>query len=456
MDEPAAGETKPADAETQPVEGETKQDEEKPWSAEPDQAMTPEALNALAQKSPALQAAIDASPEVKNALFAMARTNAKAAPLLEVFPNVEAAKFAAETSNTMVNLRTSFLEAIDSPESFPQAFEQFADEFAVKDKDGKPVLDPQGNPTYGDDFQMLNDYIVDTYHDVEIGDLEAAQQSGRFAAGDGSADDMALQALKYLKDWKAGKTDGQKPDLSGMSPEAKAYYEAKEAELAEREAALGDKGKSQNAEQRKQERSNYEVAVQKKVGGSVGARLKSMMEEREKAGVFIPSYILEAKDPETGISVFAKTLLDAFEEKTYGRVDRKTGKVIGGVAFIRDQARMLRNRPPSPEAEEARVKFANALIDEHLPAIFDAQLREIQKKDIADRGKRQGSQAVREQLAEREPKAGGGVGTAKSATQQEAMAEAYKWVDANFPDLDPVERNTKALIKKNELQGSRY
>ena len=46
----------------------------------------------------------------------------------------------------------------------------------IKDKDGNPVMDAEGNPSYGEDFQMLNDFIVDTYHGVEIGDLEAAQQ----------------------------------------------------------------------------------------------------------------------------------------------------------------------------------------------------------------------------------------------------------------------------------------
>jgi len=453
LDQPAADQASQA----QPAEGEQpKPEDQQPKIPEPEQSLTPESLNALAEKSPELKAALEASPEVKNALFAMARKNAQLAPIGELFPNLEAAKFAAETSNTMVNLRTQFMEAIDSPESFPAAFEQFADEFAIKDKDGKPVLDAAGNPTYGEDFQMLNDFIVDTYHGIEIADLEAAQQAGKFAAGDGSADDMALQALKYLKDWKAGNAEGQKLDLTGLPQDQMAILEARKRAVKEREEALEGKGKQQNAEQRKQERANYELSVQKKVGGSVGSRLKAMIDEHEKAAVFIPSYVLDAKDPETGISVFAKTLLDTFEEKTYGRVDRKTGKVIGGVAYIRDQAKMLARRPPSPEAEQARVDFANRLIDEHLPAIFDAQLREIQKKDIADRSKRQGSVQAREQMAEREPKAGGGAAAAKPTTPQEAMAEAYKWVDQNFPDLSPAERTEKAIIKKNELSGNRY
>ncbi len=254
-----AGEEKPA--EEQPA------GEEKPWAPEPEQSLTPESLSALASKSPELQAAFDASPEVKNAIYAMARTNAKAAPILEVFPNLESAQFAAQQAGTAVNLRSGFLEAADNPEQFPAAFEQFADEFAIKDKDGKPVLDAEGNPTYGDDFHMLNDYIVDTYHDVEIQDLESQIQADKFGSEEQrERADMALQALKFIKDWRKGGGDSAKPDLSGLSPEARAYYEQKEREISEREAALGQQGKAQNADQRKAERATYEKDVLSTVG----------------------------------------------------------------------------------------------------------------------------------------------------------------------------------------------
>ena len=432
-------------------------DPDAPWAPEPETSLTPEAFNTLIGAKPERSAFLDADPELKNAMFAMARTNAKLEPLGKIFPNKESAEFAAQAAGTMVSLRTNFLEAVDNPEQFPTAYEQFADEFAVKDKDGKPVLDAGGNPTYGEDFQMLNDYIVDTYHGVEIGDLEAQLQAGGFRTEEEREQaDMALQAFKFIKDWKAGKTNIEKPDLSGLSPEAKAYYEGKEAELAAREEALNGTKKAQTAEQKKQERANYETSVAKKVGGSVGSRIKNLLAEREKTGAFIPSYILEAKDPTTGISVFAKTMIDQFEEATYGHVDRATGKVIGGVAYIREQAKMLARRPPSPEAQQARVDFANQLIDEHFPAIFDKNLRTIQTKEKEDRQRRQGNTATREQLAAREPRAGGGNSTPnKAMTPETAMKEAYAWVDKEFPDADPRERTHKALMKKDELVGAR-
>jgi hypothetical protein len=447
----AQPETKPAEGETKPSEADTKPEEKAP-ATEPAETVTPEALNALMAKSPELQAAMDASPEVKNALFAMARLNAKAAPILEIFPNVESANYAADAANTVVTLRTGFLEAVDNPEQFPDAFEQFAEQFAITDKDGKPVVDAEGNPTYGEDFHMLGDFIVDSFHDTEIEGLEAQLQAGQFRTEDEREQaDMALQALKFIKDWKKGQGVEKKPDLSSLSPEARAYYEQKDRELAEREAALGDKTKTQTAEQRKQERANYETAVQGKVGHSVGSRIQAMLTEKEKVGAFIPSYVLEAKDPGTGISVFTKTVLDQFEEATYGRVDRATGKVIGGVAYIRDQAKMLARRPPSPEAEAARVDFYNKLIDEHFPTIFDKEFRKVQSKEIADRQRNQGRSEIREKLAEREPKAAGSAGSPKSLTPQDAMKQAEEWVDANFPDLDRRERLAKTLMRKDEM-----
>ena len=456
---PAVGENLPKPAEAAPeakVEEPKPDAEEKPWATEPEQNLTPESLNTLAQKSPELQAAMDASPEVKAALFGMARAVAKLEPIGKIFPNAESAQFAAETSGTFVNIRTGFLEAMDNPESLPQAYEQFASEFQVKDKEGKPVMDAQGFPVYDQDFHMLNDYIVDTYHDVEIQDLQAAIEGNQFASDDQKEQaDMALQALKFVKDWKAGKVGMEKPSLDNLPPDVKAYYEQREKEIEAREAALGGKEKNQTAAERAAAKQTFETDVARTIGGSVGGRLKQLVTDDEKAGVFLPSYITQAKDPKTGISIFAKDLLDQFEEATYGRTDQETGKVIGGDPFIRNKAKMLARRPASEDAKKARVDFVNQLIDDVLPGIYNKTKRELQRKDIEDRRKRQGNAETREEMASREPR-GGSAPQPRALDAATAMTEAYKWVDQNYPDADPRERTEKALIKKNELTGVRY
>jgi hypothetical protein len=450
------GEAKPAEAvaEAPKVEEAPKVDEDKPWAPEEVQA-NPEAFNALLKAKPERQALLDADPELKNFVYAAARTAAKAEGILKLLPNEAAAKFAVDASNTFVDIRTNFLEAVDNPQNFPNAYARFADEFAIKDKDGKPLMDEGGNPQYEEDFHMLNDYVVDTYHSIEMEDLQAQITANQFGSDEAREQaEQVLAAFQYVKDYKEGKLGTQKPDLSNLSPDAKKYYEEKEKEIEAREAALGGKEKKQTATERQAERQTYETNVAKKVGASVGAKIKNLVAEDEKAGVFIPSYITQAKNPETGISMFAQTLLDQFEEATYGRVDRATGKVIGGVAYIRDQARMLARRPPSADAEEARVKFVNDLVEEYFPAIYNKNKRELQNKDRADREKRAGNAKVRSEMAEREP-AGGAAPAPKAFDEQSAMKEAYAWVDKEFPDLEPRERTFKALVRKNELVGAR-
>jgi len=106
-------------------------------------------------------------------------------------------------------------------------------------------------------------------------------------------------------------------------------------------------------------------------------------------------------------------------------------------------------------SEKARVDAVLALIDEHLPAIYEKEKRAVQNQEIEDRKKRTGNSQAREQLAEREPR-GGNAPQPQNLTPETAMAEAYKWVDQNFPDIEPRERLQKALMKKNELVGTRY
>jgi len=436
IEEAATEEVKP---EEQVVE------EEKPWAPEPEAALTPEALNGLIEKSPELKAAMDASPDVKNALFSMARINAKAAPMLEIFPNVESAQFAAESSNKFVGLRTGFLQAVDNPESFPDAFHQFASEFMQTDKDGKPVLDQEGNPVFDEDFHMLNDYIVDTYHDVEISDYKARIEANKYAFDEErDNDEMTLRALEFVKSLKSGQTSQLvKPNMDGLSPEVKAYYEQKERDIAEREAKLGEKDKAQTKEQRAASRQTYEQGVAKKIGSAVGSRLKNYMGEKEKAGVFIPSYVTETRDPKTGISNFAKTIYDEFEKK------------VQGTAYIKQHLAQLQLRPPSAEAEQARVNYILELVDQFVPSIIDNQLRQIQTREVEDRKKRSGNAEQREKLAVREPR-GGSSPSPKTLNDQQAMDEAYKIVDQKYPDLSRAERLEKALVERNKLTGVRY
>lgn len=451
----APAETIPVEGETQPADGETA-DEEKPWAPEPDKDFTPEAVNELIKAKPERQAMLDADPELKNALFSMARVNSKAKGLLEIFPNTEAGQFASETSNKFVSVRGGFLDSIDNPEGIGTAFDALAQEFIERKADGTPELDPAGNPVYGQDFHMLCDHVVDSYLDLELGDLEEQIQRGQFAnEGQREYADQVLQAIQFLKEFRKGENKPAAFDASALPEPARQELARREADLAEREAKLNGNEKTQTAEQRKAERDAYETNVSKKIGGAVGQRLKTMLEDKAKDGIFVPSYVTSARDPETGISLFAKNLLDKFQEATYGRVDKKTGKVIGGVAHIRNQAEQMKRLPVSAQNEQARVDFHMRVIDDFFPGIFDKELRSLQQQDIADRQKRGGHAKTREQMAEREVR-GGTAPTPQSLTPEQAMKQAYEWVDKTYPDATAAERFEKALTRKNQLTGQSY
>jgi hypothetical protein len=332
------------------------------------QTPTPEALAAFMDQAPDFKATLEANPQIKGALFSMSKKLAVAEPIAQLFAgSVDAAKFAEQASRTMVDVRSGFLEAAESG-SIENAFQRFAEEFQERDEKGNPRVDAAGNPVYGDDFHMMNDYVVDTYHSIEIADLEASLNANQFASEEArEAADMALQAFKYIQDYKSGKIGEHKPDLSKLDPDTKAFYEKKEAELAERENKLNGEKKNQTVQEKQAERANFEQGVARKVGGTVGKRLSDMIAAKEAAGVFIPGYVMEAKDPGTGIPMFAKNLLDKFEEATYGRYDK--GATEGhrrrrptSVTVLA----MLARRPPSPEAEQDRVNFALQLLDNHL------------------------------------------------------------------------------------------
>jgi hypothetical protein len=444
---PLAEEGKPANAET--TEEEKKAETEPVEMAEP-VTVTPEVVNAWLQKDPAFKAAVEASPEIKRQLFAMARVNAKAAPIMEIYPNVEAAQFANDTSNRSVTIRSGFQRAIDNPETFPQAFEEFASEFAIVDKDGKPVLDQAGKQTYGKDFDMMMSHIVSSDLDSDIARVEALVKTS-----DDENDNVYLSALKFVKDEKAKRAQGpQAPDPETLTPAQRAWQAQKEAELAARGEKLEAATKTQTAAEKKAERATYTTNVNRKIGSAIGKRLDSFVAEKAAENVFLPSYVTDVKDPVTGQSTFGMQVYDDFMRATVGVLDPKTKQRTGGVAYIRNHLEMLESLPPSADAEKQRVDYTLQLIDDHMPGIMDKHLRLIQRREIADRAKRQGNFEKRKEIAQVEP-LGGSAPAPKAFTEESAMAQARDTVDKKYPDIDRVERMEKMLIEKNRLMHGR-
>jgi hypothetical protein len=428
-------ETKAESKETKP-EAEKKDEVEPVELAEPE-AVTPEVVSKWLDKDPALKAAIEASPEVKRQIFAMARINAKLKPMGEIFPTVKSAEFANEKSNAYVTMRSGFTNAIDNPETFPQAFEQFSHEFMVVDKDGNPVKDAAGNQTFGKDYDMLMQHVVNSNLDSTIAAVEALVK-----VSDDDNDNVYLSALKFVKDEGEKRSKGpQPPDPESLTPAQRAWQEQKEAELRARGEKLQGDEKKQTVAEKKAERLAYTKQVNRKIGGAIGKRLDAFMAEKAAENVFLPSYVTDVKNDQ-GQSSFAIQIANEFNAKVHG------------VALIRDHLEMLERLPPSPDNEKQRVDYTLQLIDDFMPDIMDKHLRQIQRSDIADRTKRTGNFEKRKDVAQAEPLGGSPVAV-QAFTDQTAMEQAQKTVDKNYPNIDRAERVERTLIEKNRIMAGR-
>ena len=191
--EELATEEKPAAEQPAVVES----DEEAP-------ALTPEAISKLETETPELKTFFDAHPAVKGQFYKLARENARIAPIAEMFTNVDSAKFALDTSNRTVAIKTAFMQAAEDPTKIDAAFEAFSDEFAETDKDGNFVVDAEGNKTYAPDYYAHLDHVATGFLDGEIAVAKEALESGKITSERVKNHLQAVvDAATYLKEAKA-------------------------------------------------------------------------------------------------------------------------------------------------------------------------------------------------------------------------------------------------------------
>ena len=417
---------------------ETPKADEAPKEIPDAKVVTPEAISEWTTKDPAFKAALEANPALKGEIYGMARTNAKAKGLLEIFPNAESGKYANTRAMTFDGMTQAFTQAADNPETFPAAMEAFADQFMVKTPDGKPVLDAGGNPTFGKDFEMLSNGFVDGWLESEIEDLtEIAKTSGD------DNDEVALSALKFVKELKDKRQSGRSgaPDSSKLTPEQRAWQENQQKEFDAERARLGLATTKATATEKQAAREAWDKGCTTKIGASVGRAMDAFMKEKNANGVFLPSYVTEVKDPKDGQSMFVKNVFNDFNDK------------VNSVAHIKNQLFALANAAPTAANETARVEYYNQLVADFMPAIMEKHLRQVQRKDKADREAQQGKYEVRKEVANVEPIGGAAQQSTGGAqlSDDQVVAKLYAKIDAEFPHIDRAKRTEKMLSEFNKL-----
>lgn len=429
-------------------------------------AATPEALAGWMEKSPSFKAALEESPELKETLFTLARDNAKYAPIADIFPDVASAQFANETAGNFVELQTAFQMSAEDPESFPTAFDKFKDLFHLRDDKGEYIRDPQGNIVVGEDFNLLSTHMVSGFFASAVQDAEATVKTleqrletgvypnAEAKAADENALDQAELDLASAKRM-AGKLNGEteaKPDLSKIAdPNVRAYYEKKEKELEEERKRLGQEKTDGAKSARKAARATYENEFRGKFGGAVGGRIGSMLKDKLDAGTFIPSYVLEDRDPKTNAPLFAVRLLDRFEEMTGGKLDPATGRRTGGIASVKEKRAKLQLLPVNQQSMAQRLQYENELIEQYMPGILDGEVRKVQSKEKSDREARR--KTNKGGVAEIEPRSGT-TPMPQTMTEEQIVAKANETVKKmpDYASMSPGEINTALMTEKYKLK----
>jgi len=439
---PVEGDRPAAEAEAPAAEAAKTEEATKPIEVE---APTPQALQEILTADPALAAAIEANPTAKGKLFQMARSVAKAAPVLEIFPNVEAARFANEHANQFVGLKTAF-QLSDSPEKMKDAAGMFLEQFAVTDDKGQPVLDVAGNPTYGEDLPLFVQEIKGRDTAVRIQDIKDRIAAGEYATPEGrETDEHLLAAYEFIAAAEAaGPQQLDRPDPAQMTPEAKAYFDKRERELAEEKERLGIKDKALTERQRVETRTKYDQQYREQFGASSGRFLSNYLQQKEKDGVAIPRYMLTMKDPKTGVSVFAQQAFQKLNEK------------LNTLPSVKAHSATLQMNALNDQALGARLTYGQSLIDEHLPGIVDALLNEAGVSLAEDARQKIAGREARRGDARVEPAAGSMV-TPRNMSE----AQIYDMAKANVAKknagryLDPAEAMRQNLIERDRLLAQR-
>lgn len=452
--EPAEGEIPaevPVEAAPEPEVAEEPTVEEpqgEPEDLPEEESLTPESLNALLGANEALKTALDTDPKAKGALFEMARRNAKLAPLGDLFPNVDTAKFALETSNRTVAIKTAFLQAADDPAQIGSAFDVFANEFREYDAEGKPAVDAQGNPVFGKDFDMLANHMVGSYFDGEISDLQERIQSGKFPnerAKDNA--EALLQAYQFIKAAKdADPSEFERPDTSEMTPEQKAYFDKQQAEIDAEKERLGLKEKTQNVEATKRARADGNNRAARLASGNFYGQIDRVVDELRSQNVRMPEFAIDMVNPATTVQAGDKGV-SFFKQAIYGKF-LKEYKANGK---LQNELALLEMQPVTEQSIQQRVEHFMQFASERLPVLVRREVAELQKSERVKRLAQQNKAEAARSGVQPEPRSGSApkptTMTWEKAAEQ-AKAEVAKEAGNGFlSDADMDKLRTKKILK---------
>ena len=152
----------------------------------------------------------------------------------------------------------------------------------------------------------------------------------------------------------------------------------------------------------------------------------------------------EMKDPRTGVSAFALM--------AYNRLNEK----LASLPDVKAHSATLQMNSLNDTALAARVKFGQEKIDEHLPGIVDAMLREAGISIAADAKAQAAARDASRKDARVEPAAGSPT-SPRNMSDKQLYDLAKVNVDKRFEGkyLDPAKRMEENLKERDRLLAQR-
>ena len=334
-------------------------------------ALAPKELAGKIETDPALTAALDANPELKNELFANARLAAETAQFKEVFGSPAEAKVAAEGHAKFASISSKMLGIKDGDAaSIAPVMSEMLEASALRGPDGQLQYDAKG--------QLITDgsigrFLRNSFH--QRLDLFASQ----FVA---TGDDEGQAAVDILME-RAGLRAPSSAKEEEMSAEVRTQYEALKAERA----ALD------------QEKTTRAAEVATAYHSTVNTRIDAMMD--------------------TGINAVLSraTGLNDFSRKTVeSNIRTALAQEISRNPQFQTEIDRLERMPYGPERQKAHMALATRYFQTGLAKVATAKLAEAGAALTARQQAQATKSAARTEAARSEVR--GALPTAKAAPAQ--------------------------------------
>jgi len=230
--------------------------------------MTPEEdisiakINQYIKEIPELKQAFDKNPSVRNSFYAMARRSSKLSEFQAIIPSPEAAKFAAQNSEAMIQLNDSFFS--EDPQENGSFWQALYDNSLLKDPaTGQVVIDKTtGQPISTGAYER----VTGAYRQALYSDLE--NLAGRIQNTDEQT--KLLEAIKLIGEFTG--------DIKKTSPQQQQLPEDIKQRLSRAEQ-IENQYKQQQTQQAQEFGQQTTQAIVSTITDDISNHVKRMVEQ---------------------------------------------------------------------------------------------------------------------------------------------------------------------------------